>query len=98
MSEGLELDLREAVVATARRMNALGINRGNSGNVSARWRAASFDGYLITPTGMPYEEIGPEDVVAMSLDADAPVATGTWIVAGAQAAALRQPSSEWRVH
>ena len=29
-------DLREAVIATALAMNALGINRGKSGNVSAR--------------------------------------------------------------
>ena len=33
-----ERALREAVVATALAMNALGINRGKSGNVSARMR------------------------------------------------------------
>jgi len=57
--------LREAIVATGREMNALGINRGKSGNVSARWREGTFDGYLITPSGMPYVSIGPADVVAM---------------------------------
>ena len=31
-----ELKMREAVIATAHEMNALGINRGTSGNVSAR--------------------------------------------------------------
>ena len=30
------LRLRQAVIATARRMNELGINQGTSGNVSAR--------------------------------------------------------------
>ena len=35
-------------LATARRMNALGINRGKSGNVSVRWRDVGFDGYLVT--------------------------------------------------
>ena len=85
--------LREAVVATAREMNALGINRGKSGNVSARWRDASFDGYLITPTGMPYAETTPEDIVPMPLDSD--------VVSGADAEAFgarRLPSSEWRFH
>lgn len=80
-----EQALREAVVATAREMNALGINRGKSGNVSARWRNPRFDGYLITPTGMPYAETTAEDVVAMAIGADA-------------ASGRRLPSSEWRFH
>ncbi|MDQ2916284.1 MAG: class II aldolase, partial [Pseudomonadota bacterium] len=39
--------LRLAIIATACEMNALGINRGKSGNVSARTDA----GFLITPSG-----------------------------------------------
>jgi len=58
------LDLRQAVIATALDMNALGINRGKSGNVSARIDT----GLLITPSGMPYADIAPDDVVAMGLD------------------------------
>ena len=85
MSPPPELALRKAVVATAREMNALGINRGTSGNVSTRWRSASFDGYLITPTGMVYAETTADDIVAMAIDAD---------TAGAE----RRPSSEWRFH
>jgi len=76
--------LREAVVATARAMNALGINRGKSGNVSARLRTEEFDGFLVTPTGLPYAATAPADVVAMSLDGSI---FGT-----------RAPSSEWRFH
>lgn len=79
--------LREAIVATAREMNALGINRGKSGNVSARWREAGFDGYLVTPTGMPYASMTAADIVAMPLDGDADAARGE-----------RLPSSEWRFH
>ena len=45
--------LREQVIATALAMNALGINRGKSGNVSAR--VDGFDGFVITPSGMPYD-------------------------------------------
>ena len=84
---GSESALREGVVATARAMNGLGINRGKSGNVSARWRSRDFDGYLITPTGLPYAETGAEDVVAMPMEGAADAARGT-----------RLPSSEWRFH
>jgi L-fuculose-phosphate aldolase len=82
-----ERTLREAVIATAREMNALGINRGRSGNVSARWHKAKFDGYLITPSGMPYASIKPADVVALPLAGDTGAARGS-----------RRPSSEWRFH
>jgi L-fuculose-phosphate aldolase len=76
--------LRSAVVATALAMNACGVNRGKSGNVSARWRTDGFDGFLVTPTGLPYEETTPEDIVPMTLDGEA--------------RAPRLPSSEWRFH
>ena len=79
-----EFALREAVVATARAMNAAGINRGKSGNVSARWCDGGFDGFLVTPTGVPYDLTTPDQVVAMTLAGDA------------RGAML--PSSEWRFH
>ena len=75
---------REAVIATALAMNAAGINRGKSGNVSARWRDAAFDGFLVTPTGVPYHQTAPEQIVAMTLEGKA---RGTLL-----------PSSEWRFH
>ncbi|MEO8305369.1 MAG: class II aldolase/adducin family protein [Betaproteobacteria bacterium] len=82
-----EQGLRAAVVSTARDMNALGINRGKSGNVSVRRRAADFDGYLITPTGLPYASMEPSDIVAMPIAGEASAAVGS-----------RLPSSEWRFH
>jgi L-fuculose-phosphate aldolase len=72
--------LRAEIIATAVRMNERGINRGKSGNVSARTEA----GFLITPTGLPYESTRTQDIVAMTL---AGAATGP-----------RLPSSEWRFH
>ncbi len=72
--------LRHKVIATALKMNALGINTGKSGNVSAR----SGDGFLITPTGIAYEETKPEQIVATRFD-------GTF-----EGDVL--PSSEWRFH
>ena len=74
------LALRQQIIATALRMNELRINRGRSGNVSVR----SGDGFLVTPSGLPYEETKPEDIAAVTL---AGRATGP-----------RAPSSEWRFH
>lgn len=87
MTAGAERSLRQHVIATALAMNDAGINRGKSGNVSARWREGAVDGYLITPSGLPYVETTPEDVVAMPLEGDAPLERGA-----------RRPSSEWRFH
>lgn len=81
---GDERSLRESVIATATGMNAAGINRGKSGNVSARWRASGFDGFLVTPTGLPYAQTFCDDIVAVTMEGDA---RGT-----------RKPSSEWRFH
>jgi len=51
-------ELPNAVLETARAMNACGINRGAAGNVSARCEG----GFLITPTGMAYGECTNEDI------------------------------------
>lgn len=72
--------LRERIVATARQMNALGINQGKSGNVSARVEG----GFLVTPSGIPYEDLQPADLVRVGLDG--------------HASGHRAPSSEWRFH
>ena len=58
-----EEKLRQQIIETARRMNVLGINVNKSGNVSARIRINGIDGFLITPTGIAYEELLPEDKV-----------------------------------
>jgi L-fuculose-phosphate aldolase len=78
-----ERELRATIIATARSMNARGINRGTSGNVSARWNGR-FVGFLITPTGMPYDTTTPDDIVTMTMDGEA--------------RGDRLPSSEWRFH
>jgi L-fuculose-phosphate aldolase len=62
-----ELALRKSIIATALEMNAQGLNRGKSGNVSAR----TNDGFLVTPTGLAYASMQPVDVVAMTLDGTA---------------------------
>ena len=54
-----ELQLRKQILDAAKAMNSLGINRGTSGNVSARWKK----GFLITPSGRRYEDTKPADMV-----------------------------------
>lgn len=76
--------LRKAVITTAIEMNASGINRGKSGNVSVRWSDGQFDGFLITPTGLAYAEISSEHIVAVTLMGDSHGSC--------------QPSTEWRFH
>ncbi len=77
-----------------RRLDALGLNRGSTGNLSLRCDrevrnpetgAATGPGMLITPTGMPPEALQPQDMVWMRL-ADAHT-EGAW-----------QPSTEWHFH
>ncbi|MFF2963426.1 class II aldolase/adducin family protein [Streptomyces sp. NPDC057963] len=54
----------EGVVATARRTAADGLVVGTSGNVSARVGGT----VLVTPSGVPYDRLGPEDAVGVDLD------------------------------
>lgn len=72
--------LRASIIAACRSMNALGINQGTSGNISVR----AGDGFLVTPSGVPYDALEPDSIVAMDFD-------GT-----AHGGLL--PSSEWRMH
>ena len=57
-----ELNIREEIIRTGIRMNELDINQGTSGNISVRWK----EGILLTPTGIPYEELQPEDICHQS--------------------------------
>jgi len=58
------LALRKQLIGACRRMNALGINQGTSGNASIRVRG----GLLITPSGMAYDAMKPEHIVRLDFD------------------------------
>lgn len=81
-------ELRVQLIATARRMAPANLNRGAAGNLSVRAVEDGDEGYLITPSGMAYETLEPDDIVFMRLD-------GT--PAGSREN-KRKPSSEWRFH
>ncbi len=78
-----ELALRREIVAQCRRMNAIGLNQGTSGNISAR----SGDRLLITPSATPYDAMTPEMIAAMPVEGD----YGAW-------EGPLKPSTEWRFH
>lgn len=84
-----EDDARARLLEAARSMAGLGINPGRAGNLSVRWHRGGSDGFLVTPSALPYERCTIDDPVWMSIAAPGtePVADGT-----------RRPSSEWRVH
>lgn len=56
------LELRKSIVETTLKMSESGLVVGTSGNVSLR---APGDRVLITPSGLPYEEMKPEDIAVM---------------------------------
>ncbi len=74
-------DLRQEIIATAKLLNETGLSIGTSGNLSAR----IDQGFLITPTGVPYDDLVHENIVAMDLNGD--------IISGEL-----KPSSEWPFH
>uniref|UniRef100_A0A8J4M6M2 Class II aldolase n=1 Tax=Acidicaldus sp. TaxID=1872105 RepID=A0A8J4M6M2_9PROT len=78
-----EKNLRHAIVAACRQMNALGINQGTSGNISVRHGTDM----LISPSAVAYDTMRPEDIAVMPIAGE----YGAW-------SGPLQPSSEWRFH
>jgi L-fuculose-phosphate aldolase len=78
-----ESALRAGIVALARDLDARGLNRGSSGNISAR----AGEAMLVTPSGIPAPDLAPEMLARMPLDR----ADGAW-------EGPLKPSTEWRFH
>jgi L-fuculose-phosphate aldolase len=78
-----EMGLRGQAVQAMQRLDALGLNRGSTGNLSLRCARHGAPGMLITPTGMGAEARAP-DMVWVGDDGSV---HGDW-----------QPSSEWQFH
>jgi len=71
---------RRTVVETVRWLMSRGLYAGTSGNVSVR----AAGGLLITPSGVPCDDVDAASIVTLTMDG---VARGA-----------RPPSSEWRIH
>lgn len=76
-----ERGMRLRLVAVARRLVALGISPATSGNVSARVEG----GFIVTPSGIAYESLHPDDLVFLG-------------PGGERGGGQREPSTEWRMH
>lgn len=74
-------NLRAALVAACRDLERRGLTYGTSGNIGLRRDAQRF---FISPSGMSYASLEPNDVPMMDLG-------GRWFGG-------RRPSSEWRFH
>ena len=74
---------RREIVARCKELDARGLNRGTSGNASARIGNAM----LITPSAVPYTELEPDMIALMPLMGD----YGAW-------EGPLKPSTEWRFH
>jgi L-fuculose-phosphate aldolase len=59
-----ETELRSELVRIAGKLDAQGLNRGTSGNLSARYG----EGMLITPSGMGAEGLTQDDIVSVNFD------------------------------
>ena len=75
-----------AALAAVRRLDALGLNRGSTGNLSVRAGGEHPPGsFWITPTGMPAEDLAADRFVRVADDGS--VLQGDWA-----------PSTEWPFH
>ncbi len=73
--------VRKEIINIARSLNTTGLSAGTSGNISV----LAGNNFLITPSGIPYEDLVPDDLVLMDR-------------AGSIVSGHRKPSSEWRFH
>ncbi len=78
-----ELEKRKLIIKLCLEMNASGLNQGTSGNISAMHERDM----LITPTGVPYEDLESAHIAKCSLVYDSAEWEGPM-----------KPSSEWHFH
>jgi L-fuculose-phosphate aldolase len=76
--------LRADLIATARATQTEGLAVNTSGNASVRCRRGTRYGFLLTPSGLAYEQLAGDDLVFVD-QAGTPMGR-------------RAPSSEWRFH
>jgi L-fuculose-phosphate aldolase len=77
-----ERALREKIIDTCLGLEVAGLNQGRSGNISTRMGPK---GFLITPSGVSYDEMVPEDIVSVDLESG-------------ECVGKRRPSSELPFH
>ena len=80
------IKLKKEIIKFAQKLNETKLSPLRSGNLSIRVKLKNkIDGFLITPSGIKYEELSTKDIVFVSLE-------GEYNKKGLE------PSSEWRFH
>lgn len=80
MNQKDRLEISKSIIEYCIKMRDHGLNHGTAGNISHRFE----EGMLVTPSGMPYEKMKPEDIVYVTNDG--------------QIEEGKIPSTEWRFH
>ncbi len=81
-----EHSLRVKIISITEKMDSYGMNNGTSGNISARING----GMLITPSSIPYKDMGPNDLLEIDMKGN--------LMKTALHKSSMKPSSEWRLH
>ena len=79
----IDAKLAQQLVDYGKKMYREGLVTGTGGNISVR--VPGENAFLITPSGMPYEEITIDDIVMLDME-------------GRQIAGKRRPSIEKNMH
>jgi L-fuculose-phosphate aldolase len=82
MTMSADTSPHQAIIDACRWMNSSGLNQGTSGNISVRCGTEM----LITPSGVPYDELRPDMLCYVPLTGEANVTYP------------HKPSTEWRFH
>lgn len=80
--------LAKEIIAQSIYMKEKGLTPGHTGNISARYK----DGFLITPTGVPYNQLKPDQIVHIVSLVNNCQEQKLWDQSGFR------PSSEWQFH
>jgi len=92
MNLTIKAALRRDMLAAAHKLVALGLNRGTSGNIGLR----CGDGLLVTPSGVPVENMTPELMVLLDTSGNSRGHNNS-NTSGSTMNSIK-PTSEWRIH
>ena len=83
-------NLRTEVIKYAKKLNSSNLSPLRSGNISIRAEQDGKEGFLITPSGIKYEQLEEESIVFLELDEN--------LNNDKISKDVLNPSSEWRFH
>tara|TARA_Y100001970_G_scaffold247191_1_gene315743 strand:+ start:2313 stop:2963 length:651 start_codon:yes stop_codon:yes gene_type:complete len=79
------INLSKKIVRYTKKLNSTNLSSLRSGNISIRVKKKGINGFFITPSGINYSSLRPQDIIFVSLK-------------GRFDKKKAKPSSEWRFH